>query len=95
MLAGVLNVILYAAITTFHFEDEMKYLPMTISVVARPYYTYLKWQSLFRESMQNEMNWLVKLFDTSFYFVALKSLGMVLKVFNVAAWLLTKVIALQ
>ena len=68
---------------------------MTIPVVARPYYTYLKWQSLFRESMQNEMNWLVKLFDTSFSFVALKSLGMVLKVFNVAAWLLTKVIALQ
>lgn len=41
------------------------------------------------------MNWLVKLFDTSFCFVALKSLGMVLKVFNVAAWLLTKLIALQ
>ena len=41
------------------------------------------------------MNWLVKLFDTSFCFGALKSLGMVLKVFNVAAWLLTKLIALH
>lgn len=45
--------------------------------------------------MQNEINWLVKLFDTPFCFVALKSVVMVLKVSNVAAWLLTNFIALQ